>query len=557
MAKKETIDFSEDRLLDMAADFIEDHNYMAALKMLNKNAELNYADDRSFLMYAEIYDDLGMYEECINNWFRYLDCAEDPDYAEAYEGLAISFMHLDDDQFSAYYYNKLLMETEDLTPESRREIIDSFLRKEENPLHFAYPPEKADYTKDISEGVDFIRSREPEKAIECFARVAKGNEKYLLARNYIAMTYILSDDCDKAEEECNSILEEYPNNVQALTTLAAVRTEQKRPQDAAELAKKLVALDVKEQEDIYKIATVCCENKMHDEAYRMLCRLDSEYVDGDRNMLYFKAASAYNSGRDEACFDTFDRLLTLFPEASVAQYYYSFARENAKKEDRGEISYFYRLPKETREQSLEFLSAVYSLSRTEVKKLAGEIDALECIKWCFDETESSDDNELHYVAAMCAVRAGYDNFVRDLLLNAFLPDNLKLSVIRELCQRNEENQFGIVVCNIYKCVDIYAIAVGRSKRKVFVGAYASLVSRFAIIDESYSLKFANAAERVYAKLEKGEALGLCKDEDTLAAVLLTESGVREIALKKFDVCDFFNADKNRYGKIMKVLEGEI
>ena len=53
------------------------------------------------------------------------------DFAEAYEGLAVGFMSLGQDNFAAYYYNKLLMETDkELSPQNRKEIIDAFLLKE-------------------------------------------------------------------------------------------------------------------------------------------------------------------------------------------------------------------------------------------------------------------------------------------------------------------------------------------------------------------------------------------------------------------------------------------
>ena len=60
MSKTESMDFSDDRLLSLAASMIDDHNLIGALKILNKNAELNYNDDRSYMLYAEAYDDMGL-----------------------------------------------------------------------------------------------------------------------------------------------------------------------------------------------------------------------------------------------------------------------------------------------------------------------------------------------------------------------------------------------------------------------------------------------------------------------------------------------------------------
>ena len=146
---REAIDFSDDRLLTLAARKLDDHNLIGALKILNKNAELNFDDDRSFMLYAEVFDDMELYEKSVNNWFRYLDEAPEGDLADAYEGLAVNYMNLDNEHFAAYYYNKLLIETDDLSPDARREIIDGFLRKRENPLHFVYPPQIADFSAEM------------------------------------------------------------------------------------------------------------------------------------------------------------------------------------------------------------------------------------------------------------------------------------------------------------------------------------------------------------------------------------------------------------------------
>ena len=179
---------------------------------------------------------------------------------------------------------------------------------------------------------------------------------------------------------------------------------------------------------------------------------------------------------------------------------------------------------------------------------------LECIKWCFDETENSDDNQLHYVAAMCAVKAGYDDYLRGLLLDAFISDSLKIAVLHDICERNEDNQFGVVICNIYKCVDIYALNIGRSKRKYFLSAYSVLVSRFGILDEDYSGRFCGAAERLYKNMAKKGLLANSADLHALAAAMFTVSGVREADVPADNVCGFFDADKAAYDRIMEAMQ---
>ena len=84
MKKTIGIDLSSDRLIGLAADMVENHNYIGALKMLNKNADLHCNDADSYMLYAEIFDDIELYEKCVNGWFKFIDCAEENELSEAY-----------------------------------------------------------------------------------------------------------------------------------------------------------------------------------------------------------------------------------------------------------------------------------------------------------------------------------------------------------------------------------------------------------------------------------------------------------------------------------------
>ncbi len=552
MNKTVTIDLSSDRLIAIAADLVEEHNYIGALKMLNKNADLNLNDEDSYMLYAEIFDDLGLYEKCINGWFKYLDCAEFSEPADAYEGLAVAYMNVGNEHISAYYYNRLLMNTDELDEDDRKEIIGSFLSREKNPLKFVYPPKLADYSDVISEGIALMRAGEYEQAISEFEQVDEDNEAYLSARNYIAMCNIIVDKCGEAEAECNAILKRFPDSVQALTTLAAVKTEQKQAEESRELARRLLKIKVSTSEDIYKIATVCCENKMHAEAYELFCKLGDE-LSYDTNVLYFKAVSAFNSGKYEESFAAFDKLLAINPDAVTARYYYELARSAADSGEATELSYFYRMPKEERESCFKTLAAFGKLSKAQADKFCKLVDISSCVLWCFDEREGSGDSELQFLGAMCAEKAGLDGLLSDVLLNAFISDGLKVKILTLLGERNETDSFGVVICHLYKRIYFRKLETGRKNRKNFVKAYANLTAHFGVIDSEYGEKFARTAEEIYSKLEENDALRYAADTDALSAVIYFKSGIDEPVVTRDNLCDFFGVKDKQITKILEAL----
>ena len=548
MNKTDRIDLSADRLISIAADCIGEHNYIAALKMLNKNAVLNGNDEDSYMLYAEAFDDMCLYEKCINGWFKYIDYAgEGADLAEAYEGIAISFMNMGMDSFAAFYYNKLLIETDsELTAENRRDIIESFIKNEEPALRFAYPPQLADYSKEIESGMEFMRKNEYDSAVAEFAKVGEGNEKYLSARNYIAMCNVICDRNEQAEEECLSILRRDPDNVQALTTLAAVKSQQHKSDEARNLAVRLLQINPDDGEEIYKIATVCCENGMHSEAYAQFSRLDERFA-YDSTLLYFKAVAAYNSGRITESLSVFDTLLTIYPNAITADYWHCAVLEESKKppEERRTLEYFYRLPKDECEANITFLSAFNRLGDAQAKKFCKETDVGGAVHWCLDEGDGHASYELKLLGALSAVKAGLDDAVRDILLDAFLQDGIKLEVLGALVQKNAEGEYGIVVCNLYKRVTIVPLKVGRYKKKTFLRAYALVFSRFAMLEAEYPFMLCASAEKLYAKLEEEGRLDDCRSVPALAAAIFSFSEIKESGLSSEQLCSFFGANEEK------------
>ncbi len=549
MSKILKIDLSDDRLISIAVDMVDNHNYTGALKMLNKNARLHGSDEDALSLYAEIFDDLCLYEKSINGWFAYLDNTLSEDLSDCYEGLAVSYMNLGNEQISAFYYNKLLTGNDAVDPEMREQILNDFFSIDENPLKFAYPPSLADTSHIFSEGIELMKNGDYDKAAQIFEEVDSGNAKYLSARNYIAMCKIISDRTDEAEQECLKILENHPDDIQALTTLSAVKSEAGKRDEAVGLARRLLALDVKDNDEIYKIATVCCENKLHDEAFKLFQKLSAtDEFAYDLSVMYFRAVAAFNCGKYETALKVFDDLVTVYPEAVTARYTYNIARQMHKKGEYKELSYFYRLPQELQESSLKILTAISRLSGKSGLKLAEEVDISGLLDWCYEAAETGGD-ELKLLAAQVAVKAGLDDRVRSILLNAFLSDKLKIGILTALAERNEPDCFGVVICHSYRHVTMPSIAVGRNKRKFFVRAVAKLVAYFSVLSDEHGGRFALSAEELYSKLEEENRLDAAKDTEALMAAIYINSDVRDAEVVGKFIYEFFEVSEERVKNI--------
>jgi len=250
--------------------------------------------------------------------------------------------------------------------------------------------------------------------------------------------------------------------------------------------------------------------------------------------------------------EAFDELLTIYPNAVAADYWQRVAAEEGAKPvgERRTLDYFYRLPKDECESNIGFLTAFNRLADKEARVLSDELDIGGAIHWCLDEGDSGASYELKLLGALSAVKAGLDDLVRDILLDAFLQDGVKLEVLSALVQQNREGVYGVVVCNLYKRVTLVPLELGRNKKKTFLRAYGLVFSRFAMLESEYPFMLAAAAEKLYAKLAGEGRLDACRSVPALAAAVFKYSEVKESGLNDEQICSFFGADIKKVNDIL-------
>ena len=73
------------------------------------------------------------------------------------------------------------------------------------------------------------------------------------------------------------------------------------------MAFRLCGLKNLTPEEQYKVATVCCENDLHEQALQQFLALEKE-IPYDGNMLYFKGVAAYKSGKTELAISALETL---------------------------------------------------------------------------------------------------------------------------------------------------------------------------------------------------------------------------------------------------------
>lgn len=548
MAEKKTIkiDFGERRLAELADKFYNEGDYLSSLRFAYKQLLLYGGSDDVYVRLSDIYEGMGLHGSALNWWFHFLHIAQKEDLPDIYEGLAVNFLNLGNESQSAYYYNKLIDADDTLPDETKFDIANAFSKAKKDGLKFVYPPKLADYAKELNYGSKALRAGDFRRAISELSKIEKGSKEYVSAQEMQAVASLLKGDIEEAEHICLELLKDHPDDIRIQATLAAVYLEEGKKDESKAIALRLSKAKTQEADDLYKIATVCCENDMHEEAYEKFSQLE-KHLSYDGRMLYFKSVSAYKSGRIDVAEKTLAKLCSIYPDAEVAKYYLKAIQDYKDGlGEKPELIYFYHLPQEERENRCKTLIHIKNTAKDEAQLFGLLMLHDKYFEWCFDEMDGG-DQDLQYLGIVTAEHVRADEFLQEMLLNYEVADVLKVETLYLLLKRNENASFGVVLCNIYRKVNILKIKIGRKKRNRFLEGYAKVASKFIVINDDYAEKLKTAAEELYEALRKYDSLDLIDNTDDCACAIFVLAGLTELGKDARNVAQAFNASPERVG----------
>ncbi len=532
MGKVKRIDFSAKRLSSMAEKYYGEGKYVPALRFTYKEIERFGGLGDCYFRLADIYEAMGLNSSAINCWFKALDIASEEELPDIYEGLAVNYLNMGKEAQAAFYYNCLIESDDEISDEMKFEIAEAFSEKPQPLFKISHPPRLADYKKEVDFAARALKYGDCKKALSALEKVEKGSKDYLAASEMRALALLLSGDVRGAKDVCLEVLETEPRNIRALATLAAAYLEEGERQKSKELALLLCKETPKDEEDRYKIATVCCENGLHLEAYERFSEMEKE-APYDGRMLYFKGVAAFNCGKIDEAINAFDDLLAVYPDAAVVEYYLKEMRNYREKIAVGEetekptLTYFYQVPQAEREKRCHFLIDIGKTSKEEAELLGVFAHTGGLFRWCFDELDGM-DHDLQYLACVIAERARVDEFLREILLDNEVLDLLKIEILRILYERNEEAEYGAVIYHVYRKLKLLPLKIGRKARKKFIAAYARTASKFVALNNDYGKKLKETAEALYRALEKCDCFEQAENPDDCSCAIYLLAGFKEV-----------------------------
>lgn len=472
-----------------------------ALAVLNSMRERNAMDNEMYEDFIDLYDEMGAYSCSLNMWFEYI-CyfGIEENAVEKYEGLAVTYGNLGMDSESIYYYKKLFeVGSFNEINEVLNELdADSFsFNSEDSNLRLVHSSGRSDCSNEFNRGAEALRDGNIESAIEEFSSIDENSNEYVNAQNFLALSHALKGDLESGCKICKELLKKHPADVQTLTTLASLYLELGDKESGREICEQLCKRTDVSAENLYKIATVACESDMPEEAVRMFEKLEG-MLPADKNLLYLTAVANYNAGRYSVSGKYFWRLLTLYPNSSVAKYYSGIvsAAEEAERvgaeAEKVEIPYSYHLPEEERRERVNYLN--FALKSNDITP--ADIYFNECLNWAVDEYYGQDE-ELQCLAYKAAMRSKHDVFLQTVFFRYDLPDYPKTEILRELVELNKPISLRLVLSNIYNEFNFDGIKLGKKDKKIFLKSAAVIIARFAPLMPDKMEVIIDAVERIY------------------------------------------------------------
>lgn len=552
--KIKKLDISLDSIFKLADRCRENGDVMGALRWVDKADRLfGIREDFDFIeLLADVYEIAGITDSALRYWFLALDCCNEDELTDIYESLAVCFGVKGDKQTSDYYYEKMLRRMGWSRPE-----IESYLsgepQEEQSPklFHRVFPPEKADYAEQIGKGLDFLRRGDFEKAEKEFDAVHPASKDGKRAGNFAALSEIMQGRASDAISRVQTLLSQDEDSLELLVTLGTAYRANGEPEKGVPIAKELAKRDGLSNEEMLKVSSLLCELGLHSDVFEYARRMEKQFA-YDGNVLFMEGIAAINCGMEEEAKEVFDRLLTLYPDAAVVEYYLKAAEEGSI----SSASYLYRVPPEERQLREEKLEELTELTVSDLRnRYSAEMDEIEeLFDWCFDEMDGQ-DLRLQAIAVTLALNADAREYLEDLLLDYQVNDVIKTEVVRNLCIRNKECSLRIVVHNTYQIVTLPTLHIGRKAHKKFMEGYALCMSHFGLRAEGLTELIPPIAGVLYGSLAEKNLLDEVDSAETVAASICSLCGLHEENDALRMLCLIVGANYDKVFRFLEVYRG--
>lgn len=406
-------------------------NYRRALRRDMNNGEIRLA-------IAELLTQMERYEE--SNRILLLLADKDDFMAESHFGIGCNLIGLNDYDGARESLERYIeMEPEGEFAYDAFDMLDALDEYDFVQLDdFSFQPvaqESPDKALVLAyEAREELEAERYDSAIALCKEALVIDPKHSYARNNLALAYYCKRETKKAIIEAERVLAYDKNNLQTLCNLAIFHHGVGDDTRANMVADSLIGRESKDPEELNRIALVLTDLERFEEAYVYTQKLASQFP-YDVGALHRNAVCAYETGRYQRAKNSYDRLLKIDEQDSIARYYRGQCRAAmAGASKRRKFMIHYQVPYDEMLVRISRLNELMSLTQEQLNSQwseGGEVYSL--VEWGFTLPDVNIKRTLlALVAGFGDERAEY--LMRDLVLQREQPDLLKRETFLRLAQ---------------------------------------------------------------------------------------------------------------------------
>ncbi len=536
-------------LLRRAVEKRKSGNLEGALSILHslEDSGAKYVD--IFSQIAKCYMELELYELAMNYWFKFLDCAPKHLYVYAYNGLGACSYYLDDFQLATYYFERQIDTEQEVECDYDNVLIELYDQVNEHvkpKFYVAYPPAKADTSKVIANGDNYVLNGEYDSAISVFETVDENNENYEEAQYKIASCYYYKGDMESAKTAFNRLIERDINKNQSIITLINMLISNEEREEA----EKYLQIIENENLDVYELARIApayLELGKIEQAKKALEIVASEdYY--DINSTYLLGQVYYNSKEFEKAKEKFTLCYKLTKSAN-AKYFIDLCNQTMKDESIFEKNlYNFNIPTKEAKKRIAFIEKIIKDGKKFIAKQNKTI-LLEYVDWLF-----TFDSRLQNLIIDCLLTKPYlvvRKYFLNKLLDYSLNDGKKTLIIQKLVEEGYNKKIGVVLGGVYIKLQLLRAEFDTEKNEIFTKAFARAFSIIAPMVTSNHYKIVDGAYKLYYLLKDNGNLKKINDENALSGAISFCAKLR-ISSEMGLICQYFNTKQSDVQNILEL-----
>lgn len=536
---------------DKANDKCDEGDYLFALSSLLNEMERHPDNADVCAHVADIYTELGLYENAILTWFKYLLRAKKEDYWEAYNGLGANYYFLEENYLASYYFSEQLKITEEVCgvyAEVLEDFLDNFGEDKNQTFKLVKEKTKEEKKQEFLDKIHKLCNEGKEDdALKILQEIKKGD--YLYGESLVeqALIYLKNDEIVKALDYIKLSFNENCVSLLSLSLAIDLSKALKTDEETVYL-KMLEEYSAVDDEEKYKKMTALYENGLEDSAREIAVELlkDDRF---DANTSYVLGFLLFNKGDLKGAEKCFKTAYLLSGNYTSLYYLRHVQKVIDKKENCQNINVDFSVPKTESNRQVDLLNSL-----VEAESLSNEYP-LSVMKDLIDWCVSNKDDRATFPTCWAFIQSGRGDLfelVKEVLVNPTVSDVVKQSVVSVICADTKVKSIKLVVDGVFKIITFNRPDFSVENKELFEKAYAKASGKVYVFKNDNKCLLSIGAKELQRELIATGNVNAVSDVSALSCAMYVYSGLN--IFKNNNFYEFFGTTKSKVVEIIKLTE---